>query len=190
MRKEIILLFLCVFLLLPAVARGAGVAARQREMKEKREEIIKKQIEQRKLSQAEPARKKKTEDQFFAPDTNSGGSEHEIGLRDLWKELETTSLIWKDIADEGAKLKTVEMYISWYAQQGVKMRKPPEEYVFLIDDIAENNSPMLNGSFRDLLKMVAIIEYDFDNGMDKDSLARQVLGEREYQKNRQRLGGQ
>jgi len=80
------------------------------------------------------------------------------------------------------------MYIKWYEKQGVNIRKSVSEYIVLIDNVAQSNPDILATPFRDLFKIVAIIEYDFDNGMNKDALARKVLGETEFQKNKQRLG--
>jgi hypothetical protein len=37
------------------------------------------------------------------------------------------------------------------------------------------------------LQILAITEYDFDNGMDKDALAKQVLGEAGYEENKKRI---
>ena len=41
--------------------------------------------------------------------------------------------------------------------------------------------------FEQLLQTVAVVEYDFDNGQDKDAMAKKVLGEQGYLKNKQRL---
>ena len=47
----------------------------------------------------------------------------------------------------------------------------------------------LDAPFMNVLSYAAIVEYDFDNGEDKDALARKVLGEEQFTSNRRRLFG-
>ena len=49
---------------------------------------------------------------------------------------------------------------------------------------------MLERPFGELLQILAIVDYDFDNGMDKDRLAKQVLGEVGYDENKKRFDQQ
>ena len=46
---------------------------------------------------------------------------------------------------------------------------------------------MLDRPFGELLQIAAIVDYDFDNGMDKDELARKVLGEAGFEANKKRF---
>jgi hypothetical protein len=46
---------------------------------------------------------------------------------------------------------------------------------------------MLQRPFGELIQIVAIVDYDFDNGMNKDDLARKVLGEAGFEANRKRF---
>jgi len=68
------------------------------------------------------------------------------------------------------------------------IRKPASNYVDIIDALVQNNPDIVYNSFKDIMKIVAIIEYDFDNGQDQDILARKILGEQAYQQNKKRLG--
>jgi len=54
----------------------------------------------------------------------------------------------------------------------------------------QQNPQMLERPFGELLQILAIIDYDFDNGMDKESLAKQVLGEAGYAENKKRISQQ
>jgi hypothetical protein len=38
-----------------------------------------------------------------------------------------------------------------------------------------------------LIKVLAIVDYDFDNGMSKDDLARHVLGDAGFEQNKKRF---
>ena len=46
----------------------------------------------------------------------------------------------------------------------------------MIDQMADENPHMLERPFGELLQMLAIMDYDFDNGMDKDMLAKTCFG--------------
>ncbi len=111
-----------------------------------------------------------------------------VDLRSIWKELEFSSEVWKMMIDNEPKLITVENYIKLYAKKGIIIRNSPQHYVDMIDEMAFNNAGMLKNPFYEVMRFVAIIEYDFDNGGDRDAMARKVLGDKVYYSNRQRLG--
>jgi len=111
-----------------------------------------------------------------------------VGINSIWEELEISSEVWPLIMDDEPKRETVRRYIEWYLAQGVTIRQSPEHYVQEIDSLAQQNSDLLKSPFKDVLMVAAVMEYDFDNGRDRDELARQVLGERLYTENRKRLG--
>jgi len=58
----------------------------------------------------------------------------------------------------------------------------------MIDKMSQDNPELLNNPLKDILKIAAIIEYDFNNGTNKDLMAKKVLGEAAYKKNKNRLG--
>ena len=59
----------------------------------------------------------------------------------------------------------------------------------MIDGMALENPEMLAQPFVNILQVVAVLEYDFDNGENKDAMALKVLGSKEaVMKNRERLG--
>ncbi|MDE2028915.1 MAG: hypothetical protein KGJ11_10295, partial [Candidatus Omnitrophica bacterium] len=57
----------------------------------------------------------------------------------------------------------------------------------LIDELARQNPQMLERPFGELIQILAIMDYDFDNGMDKDALAKAVLGPQGYEQNKKRF---
>lgn len=111
-----------------------------------------------------------------------------VDITALWAKLDKTAKAWTLIIDNQAKAMTVNEYMERYRKEGVRMRKPPIEYAQMIDDMAAQNPQMLLPPFKEVLQLVAIMEYDFDNGLDKDMMAKKVLGEDFYLKNRKRLG--
>ena len=110
-----------------------------------------------------------------------------VDLSEVWKKLDKKSTVWTLLDDDQSKLLTVSEYIGRYQKEGVKINQPPAHYAQLIDQMAQGNPQMLQQPFGELLRILAIVDYDFDNGMDKDSLARQVLGEAAYEENKKRF---
>lgn len=113
-----------------------------------------------------------------------------LELYQIWELFEEKSDLWAYMVEQTPKVKTVQRYIDAYAKQGIYIRKDAYVYVEMIDDITRDNAVLLNGPFADVLKFVAIMEYDFDNGKDKNAMARSLLGDKVYQENKMRLGRQ
>lgn len=110
-----------------------------------------------------------------------------VDLSEVWRKLDTKSTVWTLLIDDQAKLLTVSEYIDRFHKQGVKINNPPLHYVQMIDQIVAENPDMLQRPFGELVQIVAIVDYDFDNGMNKDVLARQVLGEQGFEENKKRF---
>jgi hypothetical protein len=111
-----------------------------------------------------------------------------MDIRQVWNELERSSLIWLEIVEQEPKEITIAEYMDLFRSQGVMLRKPPTYYAQLIDTMFAENQDLTQRPFPEVLKLAAILEYDYDVGVDRDVLARQFLGEQLYQQNKQRLG--
>ncbi len=110
-----------------------------------------------------------------------------VRLEDIWNALEFSSKVWTLMMDMEPKVATVDRYIQWYAMKGIKIENPPVFYARMIDEMAQQWPEILDLPFDKLLKVMAVMEYDFDNGRDKDLMARELLGERLFLQNKQRL---
>ncbi len=106
----------------------------------------------------------------------------------LFSRLDQSSEVWTQISDMRVKMLTVSRYIELFQQQGVRITKPALYYAQLIDVMARQDPSMLANPFTNVLRAVAIMEYDFDNGTSKDALARSLLSGQAYIANRRRLG--
>jgi len=121
------------------------------------------------------------------PQAGSTNVQDVVDLSEVWKKLDTKSTVWSLLIDDQAKVLTVSEYLDRFHKEGVKINEPPEHYVQMIDQIVQGNPQMLDRPFGELLQIAAIVDYDFDNGMDKDDLARKVLGEAGFETNKQRF---
>lgn len=112
-----------------------------------------------------------------------------VPVSDLWRSLDKTSKAWPLIIDTKAKGVTVSHYIQKLGSEGAKIEKDPLHYVEMIDAMSQENPSMLLQPLGDLLRVIAIIEYDYQNGIDKDALARRIFPtEQAFQANKKRLG--
>ncbi len=114
--------------------------------------------------------------------------EEVVEMKTIWEDLEISSQVWPLIIDMESKEVIVAKFMEDFRSQGITFRKSPMHYAQMIDSMSFDNPELLNNSFEKVLQMVAIVEYDFNNGMNPDELARRVLGEQAYQQNKQRLG--
>lgn len=112
-----------------------------------------------------------------------------VGLMELWDALDRSARPWAQIVDREIKLLTVSEFIDRFRKSGIRISHSPGEYVGKIDSVAANNADMLNSPFGNLLSYVAIVDYDFENGHNKDELARQVLGDANFWTNKRRVQG-
>lgn len=130
-----------------------------------------------------------------SPDLSSVASRYNppaadvVDIKDIWKAMQHSSEVWQLMMDQEPKEYTVAEYIDWYRTQAAIIRKSPAHYVKLIDGMAAENPELLQKPFQDVLMFMAILEYDFDNGQNRDDLARSVLrDEKVFKKNKERLG--
>jgi len=111
-----------------------------------------------------------------------------VTLSQIWEHLETSSEVWGLMMDDTPKVVIVDKYIEWFKQRGISIQNPPIFYVQMLDSMSQDNPEFLKSPFEGVLRTMAIIEYDFNNGRDKDLMAQEELGEEVYQKNKERLG--
>ncbi len=139
---------------------------------------------------------KQLQDTVMAPRAAEGAAadsaaapapETTVGLEELWAALDHSARPWVKIVDREIKLLTVSQFIDRFRKGGIVISHSPGEYVGKIDSVAAGTPEMLNSPFGNLLSYVAIMDYDFENGQNKDELARQVLGDANFWSNKRRL---
>ena len=114
--------------------------------------------------------------QQVAAPSGSSDVQEVVDLSEVWKKLDKKSTVWTLLIDDQAKLLTVSEYIGRFQKEGVKINAPPVHYVQMIDQMS-HKIRRCSRAFRGIDANMAIMDYDFDNGMNKDDLARKVLGE-------------
>jgi len=120
------------------------------------------------------------------PQTEAAESKNDFAY--LINSLKSSSRQWLEIRDQSAKEKIITYHINKFRESGIVIKKDPRMYAAMIDNMFANNSKIAANPINRVLQIVAIIEYDFDNGRDKDMMARKVMGEKAYLDNKRRLG--
>ena len=109
--------------------------------------------------------------------------EYPAMLASLSKDLN----IWNRLHPADQLVAVAAVMDLFVKQNQVKFTKSPEFYVRRL-----NQTLMTNGEIRAMpldrvMMILSVMEYDFDNGQDKDELARQILGPDMYKANQERL---
>ncbi len=109
-------------------------------------------------------------------------------IADVWQKLDEDSRAWTLLIDNEARFLTIKEYVNRFAKEGVQIHKSPTYYAPMIDSMFVQNPDLLRRPFKEVVQIASIMDYDFDNGTDRDQLARKLLGDSGYRTNKQRLG--
>jgi len=83
------------------------------------------------------------------------------------------------------KVRVVEAIIEMFKErENAAILNSAESYVDRADQMLRN--PSVQANMPTVIKILAVMEYDYFNGQDKDQLAMQILGQRMYEQNRAR----
>ena len=171
----------------------AGAVAERRKMQQR-------QIQQKTITQKQRAlasqeqSQKKVRDQSVKPSAVSPQAQvlesdepiTEITGEKLSTLLQKSSTVWPNIIDWEVKEAIVKNYIRLYKSQGTTLNLPAAHYIVFVETLLKQNPNMLQIPFYRLMMIAAVMEYDFNNGVDKDQLAKKILGEQGYLANKKR----
>jgi hypothetical protein len=116
----------------------------------------------------------------------SPASLHPVLYELMMSELMRSPAKWPDL-DSDLKNRAIEGFIGLIRlRENATIGRPADYYVSRIDEMLEQN-PNTPQGIPALLKILAVMDYDYDSGQDKDQLAREVLGPQLYAANRARL---
>jgi hypothetical protein len=124
---------------------------------------------------------------FNKPRTRSG-EEYVVEMADVLKSLETSSTAWPLMIDREPKAFILSKYIDYFKTQGAAIKKPIDYYIDILDGMTAQDPAMLENPFKNVFQLVAILEYDFDNGQNKDRMIVNLVGKEAYLQNKKRLG--
>jgi len=96
-------------------------------------------------------------------------------------ELVVSAKNWSQLP-EGDKHKVVAEVIKLFRdRENVAILKETNFYVTQLDDAVRTGAFPIDSPLPNLIKLFAVMEFDFYNGQNKDDLAKQILGDQLYQ---------
>ncbi len=194
MNRIVLGILLCSLVLISKVYAGGAVTGRQKAQKAaaQRQAVVQQAVVQKTLieRQKQMAVEQGVEQVIEVPKPVDEFEVAEVvDFDQVWKSLESSSQAWPLIIDQEVKVMIVQKFIDQFHRKGAVIQKPPQYYVNLIDGMSQQNPSMLSQPFEQVFQVVAVIEYDFDTGKDKDVLARKVFpDEKSFEANKKRLG--
>lgn len=105
---------------------------------------------------------------------------------DLMNQLSQNMSLWSRMNQNEKKLAVSAVIGLYKSKENVAVLNTPEFYIAKIDENLASAPMVANLNIMALLRILAIMEYDYYNGQDKDELARQVLGEKGFADNQRR----
>ncbi len=95
--------------------------------------------------------------------------------------------MWMHMDEENKRDFIHNLRQTFEEKDNVLIKKPTDYYVKMIDKVVESAPQAASLKLGAIFKTIVIIEYDFDEGIDKDKTAKQWLGEyyeklKEYRK--------
>ncbi|HOW59986.1 MAG TPA: hypothetical protein PLO78_09720 [Candidatus Omnitrophota bacterium] len=109
-----------------------------------------------------------------------------IMFPDMMNQLSQNMSLWPRMNQDEKKLAVSAVIGLYKTRENSAILNTPEFYVGKIDDTLKSDPSVSNLSIMAMLRILAIMEYDYYNGQDKDTLARQILGEKGFTENQRR----
>ncbi len=96
---------------------------------------------------------------------------------DMMNQLSQNLQGWSALPPDSKK-RAVEAVISLYKNRdNTAILNGADFYVQKLDEALAANAPFMNADILTVVKILAVMEYDFYNGQNKDELAKELLGE-------------
>ncbi|MCM8774746.1 MAG: hypothetical protein NC930_00080 [Candidatus Omnitrophica bacterium] len=103
-------------------------------------------------------------------------------------QLNLNMLSWQDVRRVDQVAAVQEMIRLFKERENSAILNSAEFYTDRINEMITANPTVKNVTLPTLVKIVAVMEYDFYNGQNKEDLAQQILGPQLYEQNKIRLG--
>jgi hypothetical protein len=112
--------------------------------------------------------------------TRTMSSTNEMSLPEMMTLLSKNMQSWSSLKPE-QKERAVDAALTYYRNtENTAILKPAAFYAAQLDQSFSANPEFLSADILAMVKLLAVVEYDFYNGQDKDELAKQVLGDEMY----------
>ena len=104
----------------------------------------------------------------------------------MMNQLSVNCLVWGQLSDENKK-RAVDAVIQLFKiRDNAAILNPSDFYVNKVNEMLVGNPGAANFDLPQVIRILAVMEYDFYNGQNKDELAKQTLGEKMFEANKMR----
>lgn len=110
-----------------------------------------------------------------------------LSFPDLMNRLSENMSLWERMNLVEKKAAIEGVILLYRNRDNVAILKGSEFYADKIDETMRTNPMVMNLDITTLVRILAIMEYDFYNGKDKEELALETLGQQAYDENRRRI---
>ena len=123
---------------------------------------------------------------FFDKDKAQSAQTAGPSFEQMMNQLSVNCALWGQLSAENKK-KAVDAVIQYYKiRDNIAILGLPDFYVQKVNETLAGDPGVANLDLPRVIKILAVMEYDFYNGQNKDELAKQTLGEKMYESNRLR----
>lgn len=123
---------------------------------------------------------------FFEKEKSAEAQTGGPTFEQMMNQLSVNSLAWGQLKPADKK-RAIDAVIQLYrVRDNTAIMNPSDFYVQKTDETIAGDPGVANLDLPQIIKILAVMEYDFYNGQNKEELAKQVLGDKMYEANRLR----
>lgn len=105
---------------------------------------------------------------------------------DMMNQLSRNMALWGQMNLEEKKQAVSAVIAIYKSRDNVAILNSSDSYVSRIDETLASDPSVINLDILTVLRILAIMDYDYYNGQDKEKLAKETLGEKAYVENQRR----
>jgi len=109
-----------------------------------------------------------------------------MAFGDMMNQLSQNMLLWDKMSANEKKQAVTAVVTLFKNRDNIAILNPADFYVDKISETLLANPTVSNMDIMTMLRILAVMEYDFYNGENKDALAKKVLGDQGYTENQKR----
>ncbi len=109
-----------------------------------------------------------------------------MAFGDMMNQLSQNMALWDKMSADEKKQAVTAVVMVYRNRDNIAILNTPDFYVDRISETLLTNPTVSNMDIMTMLRILAVMEYDFYNGENKDELARRILGDKAYAENQLR----
>jgi len=105
---------------------------------------------------------------------------------DMMNQLSRNMSVWSQLSRDEKKQAIGAVIAIYKSRDNVAILNTPDFYISRVDETLAGDPAVMNIDILTMLRILAIMDYDYYNGQNKDTLARQTLGDKAFSENQTR----